>query len=64
MPNSRASNKQQFGLTFKKSEVAAIDKRCEELGITRTDFFRMATAAALSGVPFLELAEKNSKPKK
>lgn len=40
MPNKRASNKQQFGITFTKEEVAKIDSAAPADGITRTEFIR------------------------
>lgn len=42
MPNQRATNKKQFTAAFDKAELAAIDNEARKLGITRTEFLRMA----------------------
>lgn len=48
MPNQRAVNKKQFGITLTKEEVARIDAAAKEAGMTRTEFMRQAALAALS----------------
>lgn len=47
MPNQRATNKKQFGLTLTKEVVAAIDADAAKLGITRTDYIREAVLMKL-----------------
>lgn len=47
MPNQRAANKQQFGLTLKKDELAKIDAAAAALGLTRTEFIRRSALAAI-----------------
>lgn len=48
MPNQRAANKKQFGVTLTKEEVARIDAAAAALGITRTEFIRQSALAALA----------------
>ena len=48
MPNQRAVNKKQFGITLTKEEVARIDAAAKEAGLTRTEFMRQAALAALA----------------
>lgn len=48
MPNQRATNKKQFGLTLTKEVVAAIDADAAKLGITRTDYIREAVLMKLA----------------
>ncbi len=47
MPNQRATNKKQFGVTLTKEVVAAIDADAAKLGITRTDYIREAVLMKL-----------------
>lgn len=42
MPNKRADNKKQFTAAFEKVELEAIDAMARELGMTRTEFLRLA----------------------
>ncbi len=49
MPNQRAVNKKQFGITLTKEEVARIDAAAQAAGMTRTEFMRQAALAALAG---------------
>ena len=58
MPNQRAVNKKQFGITLTKEEVARIDAAAKEAGLTRTEFMRQAALAALSGKVELVTDEK------
>lgn len=48
MPNQRAVNKKQFGITLTKEEVARIDAAAQAAGMTRTEFMRQAALAALA----------------
>lgn len=48
MPNQRAANKKQFGVTLTKEEVARIDAAAAALGMTRTEFIRQSALAALA----------------
>lgn len=47
MPNQRAVNKKQFGITLTKEEVARIDAAAQSAGMTRTEFMRKAAMAAI-----------------
>lgn len=47
MPNHRAANKKQFGITLKKDEVDRIDAAARAAGLTRTEFMRRAAIAAM-----------------
>lgn len=55
MPNQRAADKRQFGVTLKKEEIALIDAAAARLGITRTEFIRLAT---------MEQVKKEMEPQK
>lgn len=48
MPNQRASNKKQFGVTLSKDELSKIDEVAKKMGITRTEFIRRATLAFIN----------------
>lgn len=45
MPNQRAANKKQFGITLTKEEIAKIDAAAKAAGLTRTEFMRRAALA-------------------
>ena len=60
MPNQRAADKRQFGVTLKKDEVAAIDAAAARLGMTRTEFIRMATLEQLKRYPSVLLTGAGS----
>ncbi|MGN0828184.1 MAG: ribbon-helix-helix protein, CopG family [Akkermansia sp.] len=60
MPNQRAADKRQFGVTLKKDEVAAIDAAAARLGITRTEFIRIATLEQIKRDAEVE-QDKNNK---
>ena len=47
MPNQRAANKRQFGITLTKEEVAKIDAAAKKAGVTRTEFIRRSVGKAL-----------------
>ena len=49
-PNQRATDKQQFGITLKKDELAKIDKSAKRLGLTRTEFMRRASLNLVDAV--------------
>ena len=55
MPNQRAANKQQFGITFNKEDLAAIDAAAKAEGITRTEFILRAAKK------YLEASENKKK---
>lgn len=59
MPNQRATNKKQFTAAFDKAELAAIDNEARKLGITRTEFLRMAAMKEVKRM----LQEKSMKEK-
>lgn len=61
MPNQRASNKKQFGVTLTKAEVAAIDAAAAKLGITRTDYIREAVLMKLPKEVAKQLKDKPQK---
>ena len=48
MPNQRAANKKQFGITLTKEEIDRIDAAAAAAGMTRTEFMRRAALAALA----------------
>ena len=48
MPNQRAANKKQFGITLTKEEIDRIDEAAKAAGLTRTEFMRRAALAALA----------------
>lgn len=48
MPNQRAANKKQFGITLTKEEIDRIDEAARAAGLTRTEFMRRAALAALA----------------
>jgi uncharacterized protein (DUF1778 family) len=50
MPNQRAVNKKQFGITLTKEEISRIDAAAREAGMTRTEFMRQAALAALKEI--------------
>lgn len=38
MPNQRAANKKQFGITFTKEDLAIVDAAAKAAGLTRTEY--------------------------
>ncbi len=47
MPNQRASNKRQFGVTLTVEELKAIDEAAKKMQVTRTEFIRLASLKLL-----------------
>lgn len=58
-PNQRATDKQQFGITLKKDELAKIDKSAKRLGLTRTEFMRRASLKLVDAVQNNGITTKN-----
>ena len=59
MPNQRAANKKQFGITLTKEEIDRIDEAAKAAGLTRTEFMRRAALAALAAEEKLTASSDN-----
>lgn len=59
MPNQRAANKKQFGITLTKEEIDRIDEAAKAAGLTRTEFMRRAALAALAAEAKLTASSDN-----